>query len=277
MVDTIGIDSSQGSVLAIGGQPTKDTFTSQGVVETIVSATSTALRASQAWTQSTNNASSPMRVSQAAVLGAMAGRVQNFNMRAWTFSMDGHDFYVLQCGESGTLVYDVTTQQWMTWESTPRDVKNWRVQTGTNWNSHSNFINDSDIIGGDDTTGMLWYLDADQAGDGDGFDVTGNVVLGFQRILTGGIPARGRSTIQCNYVFLTGSLGEPLPADPEIDLSTSDDNGKTYQDQGTIDISAGNFTEDVTWFSLGSFGAPGRIFRITDMGALERIDSLDMG
>lgn len=276
MANTPDINTDQGQTLAAVGQPTIGIRANQGYSFSAVRLPATYDRVDQGYVHSTLNAQFEMRVNQGLVMAAAAGRVKNFNMRAWTFSMDGHDFYVLQCGEGGTLIYDTTTQQWMTWASTPRDVTNWRVQTGLNWNSHSNFIGDSDIIGGDDTTGMLWYLDADRGGDGDGFDVTGNVVLGFERVLTGGLPARGRGTIACNYVFLTGSLGEPVPADPEITLSVSDDNGKTYQDMGTIDISLNNFTQDVTWFSLGSFGAPGRIFRITDLGALERIDSLDM-
>jgi hypothetical protein len=58
-----------------------------------------------------------LRVPQADVLAYVRGRIQNPKLRAWTFTLDGHDFYVLRLGMDLTLVYDVYSEQWMDWDA----------------------------------------------------------------------------------------------------------------------------------------------------------------
>lgn len=254
---TTEIRLPQGNVFAAYGYPTPQMQVSEGQVT------------------STVNASKEMRVSEATVLAVGAGRTKNFYLRAWTFTQDGHDFYVLHLGEDSTIVYDCLTQEWMTWESWKRDTLVWKASTGTPWNCTQNFAGNSDAICGDDTTGMLYWLNAQQPYDNTS-GVDPNVTEeDFERVLTGGIPARGRGNMACNYVFLTGSYGEPYLGS-QILLETSDDLGKTYTSNGYITVNPEDWSQDVTWMSLGSFGAPGRIFQIRDNGAFARIDSLDM-
>lgn len=275
MAVTPEIDLSQGKSLSVVSGTTTEIRLPQGKTLAAYGFPTEEMRISEGKGLITVNASKEMQVSQGTVLAVAAGRVKNFTLRAWTFTQDGHDFYVLHLGEDGTLVYDCLTQQWMTWESEHRDVLLWKAATGTPWNSVQNYAGNSDAICIDDTTGMMYWINSAQAWDDtNGIDPS-LTQEDFQRVLTGGIPARGRGNTSCNYVFLTGSLGNPYSGS-QVLLQTSDDLGKTWTENGYITIDPDNWTQDVTWSSLGSFGTPGRIFEVIDNGAFERIDSLDM-
>jgi hypothetical protein len=45
----------------------------------------------------------------------------------------------------------------------------------------------------------------------------------------------------------------------------------------TLPIPEGNTTQEIAWLSLGSFAAPGRIFKVTDSGGFLRIEGADAG
>src|ERR1700761_7246620 len=51
--------------------------------------------------------------------------------RAWTFTLDGHTFYVLDLGPEGTFLYDVVTQQWC--EFITDGYGGWNMKAGTMW------------------------------------------------------------------------------------------------------------------------------------------------
>jgi hypothetical protein len=61
-----------------------------------------------------------------------------------------------------------------------------------------------------------------------------------------------------------------------VQLEISDDQGNTFTNVGVITVQPDTYDNDYRWTSLGQFGSPGRLFRITDNGILTRIDSLDM-
>lgn len=248
---------------------------SEGFVTSVINFPTAFIQASEGFTTVPARMSNTMLMSQGFVNVVANGRIANFHLRAWTFTIDGHDFYVLNLGDQGTLVYDVTTAQWMTWESAVRDIPNWRAQTGCNWNNALDNFYGSEVVAGDDTTGMLWVVDPDQGFDGDGTDLTNTVIDRYERVLTGGLPMRGRGNTKSNLVFLTASLGNPVSGS-QVLLRTSDDLGKTWTDNGYITVNPNEWDQDIAWYSLGSFGAPGRIFEVVDDGAFERIDSLDM-
>ena len=71
-----------------------------------------------------------IQVTQARTLAVVKGRVSDPRVRAWTFTIDGHDFYVLRLGNDETLVYDVYSEQWYVWGSS--DTPLWRAYNGTN-------------------------------------------------------------------------------------------------------------------------------------------------
>ncbi len=193
-------------------------------------------------------------------------------MRAWTFSLDGHDFYVLHLGEA-TLVFDTTTREWCEWRSTDRP--NWRLSDGINWQEV--------IVGGDDTTATLWKITADSNTDGDGAPIVS--------IVTGALAMRMRDSLPCNAIFVSGGASDNITAGVaggtsgtggngsvvSLRLLTSDDNEESWTDHGAVKISREvTVNQEVSWRSLGLIRAPGRIFQLIDNGSMQRIDGMDM-
>lgn len=197
-------------------------------------------------------------------------------VRTWGFSLDGHDFYCLRLGNQETLVFDLTTGENVPWDSFGREV--WRAHQGLNWIGIGREIYQSgvasNVIAGDDSLGILWVLDPEYGVD-DGEDF-GAATTAFTRVITTGIPLRERQATTCDSVFVIAANGAPFTGQESINLRTSDDNGKTWQDQGSVALTAGDFSQEITWRSLGKVTAPGRIFEFTDTGATVRIDSVDV-
>lgn len=218
----------------------------------------------------------PVLISQARVFAVARGRMDNRRLRCWTFSLDGHDFYVIRLGETSTLVYDTTTQQWMDWQSP--DLPFWRANVGMNWiGMGPNTLNGkatSKVVVGDDSAGLLWTLDPTEGVDQSARDDREDVP--FVRKVVGGLPMRLRETQSVGAVYLTADIGTPQTTLANVTLRTSDDNGKNWTDQGTITVEPGNYDQEFVWRSLGLIKAPGRIFEISDNGATVRIDGLDM-
>jgi hypothetical protein len=61
-----------------------------------------------------------------------------------------------------------------------------------------------------------------------------------------------------------------------VNLKYSDDSGATFYDAGDQTVPAEVYDTRLNWRSLGSIRYPGRLFKITDSGALRRIDSLEV-
>lgn len=276
MAITPFIRGSQGVTLASTLMST-DLRVSLGVSMAAYTLPTKFLDASQAAGLVAVNKDSDLRASQAYVLAAVLPGVKNRRSRAWGFSLDGHDFYVLRLGDAETLVLDLTTGKWCDWDSLNRSA--WRVHQGAQWidMGKAAYVNRaaSQIVAGDDTTGMLWTLDPTQPYDEPGTE--GLELEYFERRVTAGVPARMRESQRNNAVFMTADIGSPaLALSPAtIELRTSDDNGKTYQSQGTVTVTTGGYSDELLWRSLGLVRAPGRIFEFTDYGATVRIDSID--
>ena len=215
-----------------------------------------------------------VETSQARVLAAVRGRVYNPKLRAWNFTLDGHDFYVLRLGEDKTLVYDLSTQQWSHWST--GDFQFWRLTVGMNWESsgHNAYLNGSNIVAGDDTFGLLWFLDPLQGYDQSPIDKT--VVRKFPRVASAQMITRARETIPVFQVYLTADLGSPEVEDASAELSYSDDQGHSYVSAGSIEVEPDNYAQEFAWRSLGLITAPGRIFKLSDDGAFARIDGLEI-
>lgn len=203
-------------------------------------------------------------VSQVQLLVAYkTGGTENLLNRSWSFVLDGHTFYAITLGEQGTFVYDQTTQQWAKWQTT--GLSSWNMEIGTVWKGR--------VLGADQANPTIWEMDPDSAIDDEYKPIT--------RVATGGYPVRGRDQ-PANYAYrITASVGAPevpltAPATiPTVQLTYSDNQGKTFQDAGTIDMPVGDFVKQLQWLSLGSMQQPGRIFNITDTGAMVRLDGSD--
>lgn len=180
--------------------------------------------------------------------------------RAWTYTLDGHIFYVLDLGEEGTFEYDLTTGQWAQFQTA--GYSGWNIRAGTMWGE------DNRIVGGDTLYHTVWELDPDTFTD-DGFRA-------IEHVAVGGVMTRSRVHHAVEALRIAGSLGYfTSGSDAVITLRYSDDNGKTWLTAEIQTVEQGVPLE-VAWRSLGSFMAPGRVFEISDVGGMFRIDGADV-
>lgn len=234
------------------------------------------MRITQARVMAAETASNEIWASQARLLVAVRGRPDNPRIRDWTFSLDGHDFYVLRLGDDETLVYDVSAQAWYDWAD--RDNPFWRANVGTTWLGAAAQAQTfgSSVIVGDDNYGLLWFLDPTLPYDQNPDDLASEQQIYFERVVMGQMVVSGRSAIPVYTAFLTADLGDPAFVGASVTLYTSDDTGKTFDDHGTVTVTPGEYSPELTWYSLGQAEAPGRLFKIIDNGAVTRIDGLQL-
>lgn len=180
--------------------------------------------------------------------------------RAWTFTMDGHPFYVLDLGIQGTLLYDQLTDQWSVFVTS--GYNQWNVANGCQWGQR--------IVGGDLYTTELWEMQPGALKD--------NGTLDIVHIVTGGLVKRNRTFVSVDALRLAISNGQlDALTGAYVTLAFSDDQGKTFTTMPSINLTQADYTTELAWQSLGSFAAPGRVFRITDVGGFLRIDGCDAG
>lgn len=215
-----------------------------------------------------------IRVQQASVVSLVRGRTYNPKLRAWTYTLDGHDFYVLRLGDTMTLVYDLSTEEW-SWFSSG-SLNFWRPNTGINWYSAGTIPEQygSNVVCGDDTFGHLWVLNPEQGYDDYPADPPGDPQR-FPRLATGQVITRQRIFLPVYEVYLTASFGEPVADGDGVELLYSDDLGNSYVSAGVEPVTEGDFNQEFAWRSLGQIGKSGRLFRLSDDGAFARIDGLD--
>lgn len=200
----------------------------------------------------------PAEVTQQVTLIAYSTAQPVLNRQfAWTFVLDGHRFYVLPLGPEGDWAYDTTTQEWCQLQTQGFDGLNFTH--GVMWGLR--------IIGGDSLFTYLLELDPTQPMDQGWQEI--------ERVVTGGIPTRGRSVIGVANFILTASVGDDSSIDMPVSLSFSDDNGVTWSPEFPIPLTDAS-TQLLTWNALGSFSSPGRIFRITDFAGPVRFDGADV-
>jgi hypothetical protein len=273
VVAAVSTRVTQGTVISLDAS-TPDLRLTQATILAAYQHATTTLRISQAETAALVGSKPTLRTTQGTVMVLYLVGAENRKLRAWGFSQDGHDFYVLRGGTSWSFVYDLTTGQWSQWRSPSLNYL--RAHLGLNWTGQAKTTLDRgfawNVVGGDDTTGVLWLLDPTVNID----DNTDGTQSAFSRQVTGGIPQRLRNGVQCGAVYLTANLGSPLLTAPTVTLETSDDSGSNWVSHGALTVTSGDTTQELAWLGLGLMTAPGRLFRITDTGAITRISSLDM-
>lgn len=278
MVQATSVNSSQGVVIT-GLRVLSDIQSSQGYAFAALGYPAQEMISSQASVQVTFRQQSDIKVSQASGFAAARGRVYNPKLRAWTFDLDGHEFYVLRLAEEKTLVYDLTTEQWSWWSSETFDF--WRANIGTNWSSAGSipFEHGSDVVVGDDSFGLLWILNPEQGYDDSPYLAQRDAgeFKTFPRVATGQVITRMNNTIPVYKAYLTGSIGEPAYQSAKVSLAYSDNLGRTFNvADADVELTIDDFEQEIVWLSLGQYSAPGRIFQLRDDGALARIDGLDI-
>lgn len=177
-------------------------------------------------------------------------------LRAWMFTQDDHDFYVLNLGTTMTLVYDKLSGKWAHWKSPGYNY--WRGADGCAWEGFN--------LCCDTLSGVVWRIDADGRLDNGDTPITSQV--------TGLITTRFRQMAPCYMAELAVSEGRPpsgiTAGETYLQLKTND--GQNWYDHGQVP--GGGLTDDVTirWYGLGLIKAPGHVFELTDTGYARRID-----
>lgn len=263
---------SQATVRALGDG--SDAQVSQGIVRSIFNYPAEYALVSQAVLRSFDVATPDARVSQAVVRVLYRIDEPTPEIRVWTFTLDGHDYYVLRLGGAETLVYDTYSKRWSNWGT--GTSSRWRDRMGCNWPGAVGVSPATQVVTGDEIYGTLYFLDPDYPYDDDPISGDANPQP-FRRMAQGQVVNRGRTPIDCFGVSLTGSFGDTYDTSlTDVTLAYSDDAGKNYTDAGTLTVPPYDYAARAEWPSLGLIYSPGRMFLITDEGSLARIDSLDM-
>lgn len=249
---------------------------SQLLTRTVLNYPSEEAQVSQLFLRSIDEPEPDAQVSQLLVRAVVKGHTENPRIRAWTFTLDGHDFYVLRLGDMLTLIYDTYSEQWVDWENFTHPY--WSPNIGTVWSGAAALAQNfgSSVVAGDDTWGLLWFLDPNQPYDEHPDYSSPNQFVYFDRITMGQVAMRGRENLPCNALWLTTDMGAPAYDGAGVRLEISDDAGVTFEDQGSVTITADANYPELAWYSLGQIEAPGRLFKLTDDGAITRIDGMEM-
>jgi len=120
---------------------------------------------------------------------AIAERVRKRSgiMRAWTFGMDGHQFYVLTIPGQGTFIYDASTREWAKWGSDGYDT----------WLAHVGADISGAIYAGSSADGTVWTIQPEG-------DET------FERIVTATVPITGRPPRNDSFTVGVGSSADTI-------------------------------------------------------------------
>jgi hypothetical protein len=199
--------------------------------------------------------------------GSTDGAAVVSSNRAWSYTLDGHTFYVLDLGAQGTFVFDVITQQWSQFVTgTPATgygslSPQWTMQNGCMWGTR--------IVAGDLATPTIWEMTPGAVLDNDATQIA--------HVCTGAVTSRSRDYTGCDSLQITASFGF-LDSTGAVDfkLRYSDDSEHSWSTYDIVSLTPGNFGDEIAWRSLGSFNSPGRIFELSDVGGLIRIDGADV-
>jgi hypothetical protein len=194
------------------------------------------------------------------------GTTDSAALRCWGFRLDAHEYYVLRLGDGTTLVFDRSTRQWSRWQSPAR--LNWRPHVGLNWQGMTDSLTDggTDIVCGDDATGVLYRLNPTKGTDDD--PVT-ELAVPFSRDVTGMIALDGRDVLKLNAVQVTVAFGAPSATAAAISLETSSDLGKNWINHGSVSLTDADTV--LEWRGCGLARQPGLLARLSDNGATVRI------
>lgn len=254
-----------------------DAEISQVMPFAVINFPSDEVQAQQALSYAVNKRSTDATIYQAFAMVVVRGLPERPICRAWTFTLDGHDFYVLNTVDE-TLVCDLSTDppSWFVWGT--GDSPLWRGWVGRQWVAKlpNEDTFGTNILVGDRVTGTLYFLNPYLPAD-DNPDFNEEGTQSFRRVITGQVVIRGRTAAPCYGVELTGSppqlYDETLN---EVELLISDDRGGSYVSCGTITVEENAYDQRFDWLSLGSMITPGRLFQIVDYGALTRVDDLEI-
>ncbi|MBC8158288.1 MAG: hypothetical protein H8E94_03040 [Alphaproteobacteria bacterium] len=194
----------------------------------------------------------PLRISTHAIEYALASAADLTTSRAWTYTQEGHTFYVITIDGVGTFVYDASIGLWHerdSRDSLGRTIDRWRIDTGVKCYDK--------ILGGDYTNGIIYELDLDV--------YTENGIY-LQRLATSA-PIHGEGQfISMSKLEIEVESGAGLTtgqgSDPQAMLRWSDDGGKTWSNELWSTMGAlGDYSRRIIFNRLGRFRS--RIYELT--------------
>lgn len=256
---------SQAQILAVVSAPS-NTQVTQAQVNAVVVLQAQEVILSQAQVMAVVASAMNLNITQAQIIAVVKYAKDTRRIRAWRFVQDDHDFYVVYLGPLGTFIWDKYTKTWSRWKSPDREY--WRGIDGLPW--------DQDNVCIDPLTGDIWNIDPDIRMDDTPLSTGGFAQTPIVSIVRGMLPMRLRNSLGCYGAYLTLSQGSPVVAGVGITLRTSDDNGRNFNDHGTLVLDTASEEYQVAWQSLGLVTAPGKIFEIIDTGYAWRLDALDV-
>jgi hypothetical protein len=259
MALTPEVRTTQNDVLVVFGGASDKERTTQAFSLAAIKFPTGFERTTQFFTNIVGVSTPTLRVTQQYVLVAIKSGADERMMRAWTFTQDDHDFYVLHLGAS-TVVYDKLTDQWAQWKNS--DAAYWRGLDGCDWEGWN--------VCCDPDTGKIFKIDPVNRLDYGTTPITSQVF--------GGMTERFRNYTPCYMAEVAISQARP-PAG--VDVTTVGIRLRTYDtiswtDHGTLQGQPTGTMLYARFYGLGLLKSPGVLFEITDYGYARRIDGLNI-
>ena len=190
-----------------------------------------------------------IRTTDSVVLAAYrTDQREDYNLRTFGFTFDGHPFYAIHLGLNGTWLYDSRNDQW----------SEWVTQGYTTWNFEYAIEYDQRIIGGDNQNSILWELDPASYLD-EGFKPQ-------QRKATGVVSLRSRDAVPVWALDVDATVDSYDGSVATMTLKISDNGGNTFNTISTKTLTADSNGFPISFRSLGTMRAPGRVYNIEDEG-----------
>lgn len=177
----------------------------------------------------------------------------DYDIRGFTFDLDGHSFYGLHLKGTGTYVYDFTSEQWYVWQSGTMGI----------WNAQFHVLWQGDTYAAQVAGAFVVKLAPDSKLD-DSFRTST-----FRA--TGRLEHAGHRYLSNPEIQLLGSMGAEAGT---IDFYYSDDEGGAFTLADNVTLAAGTRGALVVSQDLGSVEYPGRVFRVDDDGSVRRLQYL---
>lgn len=167
--------------------------------------------------------------------------------RAWTYSQEGHKFYVLEI-DRGTFVFDFATGAWHQRQSFGSTW--WRVGGAVEAYGQTLFT--------DRETGQIFTGSLDVFTEDDD-------PIAFEIVLPTIEAGRDRQVMDAFEVLCETGVGNASVTDPQIMLQYSDDNGHRWSNEMWRSLGAvGEYRTRAVWRGLGQFRQRQMKLRITD-------------
>lgn len=203
------------------------------------------------------NGYTPEKISPPYVDELLRAETNTENLRADTYAIQGHEYYVLS-GTSFTVVYDAATQLWHDKESQNED--RWTVQGIVHFGDK--------VIAGDKDDGTLYEIDPDT------YDENGSeLIMTIQTKQQHAFP----DSLIFDTLYLDFATGVGLnstntcDSNPVVMLRYSDDAGRAWSNEMTAPLGAiGKYDTVVAFHGLGETGRIGRTFQISVSAKVSR-------